>query len=140
MVGQEDEGLEAIDSEVRDGWACTYNTVEGEMRKRVRGILDELEKFAVYADRDEVWDLWSILTALRGPDSGNDLLKEATTERIRRMTVPKLATRARANVAYEGASVEAHVEAARRAVAPNHVYPHFQWHVHGALDAIVIKD
>lgn len=38
-------------------------------------------------------DLWALLTALRGPDDGNDLLKMDTTAIIRKRTMPNIASR-----------------------------------------------
>lgn len=43
-------------------------------------------KFANFFDRlnsKERYDLWSVLTALRGPDSSDGVLKYSTTERVR---------------------------------------------------------
>lgn len=44
---------------------------------------------AAYTVLDDARDLWNILTALRGPDSGDDGLKQATTGVIRYMMLGK---------------------------------------------------
>lgn len=45
--------------------------------------------------------LWRILTALRGPDNGDEPLKDATTARLRGVVVPKLALSCSAIVSNE---------------------------------------
>lgn len=59
------------------------------MTDKVRECLDHIE--AVLLDPKCGADLWAILTALRGPDSGSQLEKTCTTVPIRRAAFPKLA-------------------------------------------------
>jgi len=50
--------------------------------RSARKMLASIVKFLQVGDIESS-DLWAILTALRGPDSGNDELKRATTSRLR---------------------------------------------------------
>lgn len=50
--------------------------------RSARKMLASIVKFLQVGDQESV-DLWAILTALRGPDSGDDELKQATTSRLR---------------------------------------------------------
>jgi len=45
-------------------------------------MLDAIVKFLNVGDQESV-NLWGVLTALRGPDSGNDEIKGLTTSRLR---------------------------------------------------------
>ncbi len=61
------------------------------MLKEVQEFFQDLEKKAFKLTPRSRWHVWSLLTALRGPDSGNKQLKEVTTARIRKKILPKLA-------------------------------------------------
>lgn len=50
--------------------------------RSARKMLAQIVKFLQVGDEESA-DLWNILTALRGPDSGNNELKQATTSRLR---------------------------------------------------------
>lgn len=52
-----------------------------------REILDKIDEFLAKGNADSQ-DLWDILTALRGPDSENDI-KHVTTIPIRNTALPK---------------------------------------------------
>lgn len=56
--------------------------------------------------KDEI--LWRILTAFRGPDDGDEGLKDATTARLRGVVVPKLARSCRAIVSHEPLAFQAY--------------------------------
>jgi len=59
------------------------------MTTEVRHALDAVEAVLLKGGRDAI-DLMNILSALRGPDSGNDYLKHVTTCPIRSMVFPRL--------------------------------------------------
>jgi hypothetical protein len=59
----------------------TKVALTGEERS-ARKVLAGIVKFLQVGDI-ESFDLWAILTALRGPDSGDHELKQATTSRLR---------------------------------------------------------
>lgn len=58
------------------------------MRTKVRAALNAIDTILAERNQDSV-DLANILSALRGPDSGNDAVKAATTARIRDIAFPK---------------------------------------------------
>ena len=60
---------------------------------RALRILNIIDAWCAKAHAAEVQDLWNILTALRGPDSGNIDLKWRSTARIRAQVLPQGASR-----------------------------------------------
>lgn len=57
----------------------------------MKEVLDVIDEFLVQHGRDnEGAMLWDVLTALRGPDSGDDEVKQATTVHIRAAAFPKI--------------------------------------------------
>lgn len=80
--------LEILDA--IDDWA---------QRGQAEGYGGSQEHYDATKDPDrQAYHLWVILSALRGPDNGNDEVKRDTTEFIRALTVPHLCA-GRANVA-----------------------------------------
>jgi hypothetical protein len=61
------------------------------MDSNLKQILNQIDNFLTTADRYQAQDLWSILTALRGPDSDNDQIKYETTAVIRALAFPEAA-------------------------------------------------
>ena len=59
------------------------------MRAKVRAALDAIEDILMNADQDSA-DLAAILSALRGPDDGNEEKKAQTTIPVRCVTFPRL--------------------------------------------------
>ena len=57
------------------------------MEKELKKLLDQIDTFL--AKSPNAQELWDILTALRGPDSGYPDLKDATTAVIRKHALPK---------------------------------------------------
>lgn len=57
----------------------------------VRAMLNQIERYLLNSPRDRSRALWDILTALRGPDDGDEQVKDAATIPIRRAAFPKLA-------------------------------------------------
>lgn len=53
-------------------------------------VLAFIDQWADSAPKEEVKNLWSVLTALRGPDNGDHKLKLCTTAVIRGLTLPIL--------------------------------------------------
>lgn len=51
-------------------------------QRSAKKMLDQIVKFLQTEDIESI-KLWAILTALRGPDSGNNELKKETTARLR---------------------------------------------------------
>ena len=64
------------------------NDPEPPARLSVRQMLDCIDTYLAFKD-DKSRDLWSVLSALRGPDSGDFRLKNGTTIPIRRAAFPK---------------------------------------------------
>ena len=60
------------------------------MSPRTRKMLDQIDTFLARPATAEPGELWDVLTALRGPDSDNEMVKEYTTCPIRRAAFPKL--------------------------------------------------
>ena len=58
--------------------------------KTFRDILNDIDDWSVSAHFREVEKLWDVLTALRGPDSGDWNTKRETTVVIRAIALPKL--------------------------------------------------
>lgn len=65
------------------------------MFSSAREMLDAIDSFLVEAPVEEARSLWDVLTALRGPDNGNDAVKDETTLPIRRTAFPKMAAMSR---------------------------------------------
>lgn len=59
-------------------------------KTKINDILDQIDE-VLCEDHAAARKLWSILTALRGPDDGNDELKTRTTAIIRAKAFPKFA-------------------------------------------------
>lgn len=76
------------------------------MTKTVRDVLRKIEDVLLKSDGDDADDLWSVMTALRGPDNGNFDLKERYTIPIRRLAFPRLARRReqKTGAVFEGTS------------------------------------
>lgn len=55
-----------------------------------REVLEAINAWARGANPLEVRDVWAVLTALRGPDNGDDAVKWRTTARIRGTALPQL--------------------------------------------------
>jgi len=58
--------------------------------RKVRETLDVIDNVLCGND-GAAWKLWDVLSALRGPDTGNFVLKRSTTAPIRRVAFPKFA-------------------------------------------------
>jgi hypothetical protein len=56
-----------------------------------REVLAQIDEWAYTASTQEAKKLWDVLTALRGPDNGDRVLKARTTAVIRQHSVPALA-------------------------------------------------
>lgn len=70
--------------------ATTISTVDTTVRK----MLDAIDRFLVQPENRRNGasrQLWLILSALRGPDSSNDRIKDQITVPIRRAALPRLA-------------------------------------------------
>lgn len=63
------------------------------MSERVRELLNTIDNMLMkqdtYEEAKDSSDLWSVLSALRGPDSGDDRVKDKTTVLIRRAAFPR---------------------------------------------------
>lgn len=104
------------------------------MRASVKTIIDGLDKASATLSGQDADDLWAILSALRGPDSGGNDLKWATTAVIRAKTVPHLAHEAGADVNdYEGTFDLAHRYINEHA---DEAGSHFRIHINAAISAI----
>lgn len=60
------------------------------MNKKVRKMLDRIDAFLAKPGKESE-ELWDILTALRGPDDQDNVVKEATTAVIRWQAFPRTA-------------------------------------------------
>lgn len=61
------------------------------MSPETRKELDRIDMFLANQPSVVARELWNILTALRGPDNGNDAIKDETTCVIRTKAFPQLA-------------------------------------------------
>lgn len=57
-------------------------------------MLDHIDRFLCERRRGDARRLWQVLTALRGPDNGDRLLKLRTTAALRSAAFPRLADKA----------------------------------------------
>jgi len=63
----------------------------------IRRLLDRIGRSG-FDSPNKDWVVWTLLTALRGPDNKNDNLKQYSTARLRGEIVPNLAQGAYADV------------------------------------------
>lgn len=81
------------------------------MYENVRKLLDQLDRGAMQLDESERFQLWFLLTALRGPDRdlrerrAGQSVKKQTTAFVRRETLPMLALSCGAFVANQEGSM-----------------------------------
>lgn len=66
-------------------------------RRSFRKMLDQIDKFLLAGD-DQALKLWNVLSALRGPDSGDYNIKESFTEVIRTAAFPATAQSGARNI------------------------------------------
>ena len=90
-------GLQGISLSLaqRTGTATVALSVERRrtLTKAVRAELNRIERFLLKGGSNAI-DLWSIMTALRGPDYANEsIIKEHTTAPIRTKAFPNLSKR-----------------------------------------------
>lgn len=118
-------------------------------RKTPEDFLKEMDVF--FSDPntplEERHQLWNTLAALRGPDDGDERLKDATTAQIRTRAFPRTAAQAklRSTVpAIFSAWPVGSRDTKNRMLAINEdkrslgreVSPHFHWHINAALAAL----
>lgn len=64
------------------------------MHNTAREVLDAIDQFLAQGPDHEARNLWQVLTALRGPDDGNDQAKDQITAPIRGAAFPRCLKRA----------------------------------------------
>lgn len=64
----------------------------GQQPRTMRDVLDLIDAVLLRRDEESA-KLWNVLTALRGPDSGDEALKLATTCHVRQAAFPRTANR-----------------------------------------------
>jgi hypothetical protein len=115
----------------------------------LRAMLDMIDRFLAVeysynsgsaAKYDNAGQLWTVLTALRGPDNGDTALKSQTTARIRSKAFPRCAARyesaahQRASF-YRGEPTEIVVDLANN----GHFDSHFVSHAESAAKVLGLK-
>lgn len=120
----------------------------------VREILEAIDQWADTLPIEYGYDratqpafqMWNILAALRGPDSGAGTLKHFTTAIIRQTVLPKLANRVgvdiNGNKGIDGMPTEAYSDKTQAYIQSGGMHyennhSHFMWHIEMAKEAIV---
>ena len=110
------------------------------MRQDLRTVLDVIDEYlANHQSKSASQTLWSILTALRGPDSGSILEKDATTSVLRAAAFPKTArlSHSEGGRVWASMSNDAQHRANTRSKLP--YSEHFHTHIRQAFVALNLK-
>lgn len=110
----------------------------------VKEMLEVLDEFAItYPSQAEA--LWGILTALRGPDNGDEIIKEHFTAKVRTTALPKTGI-----VANEGlyamfalhplTEAEAHVLVGKAKERSGHFFSHMTWAIESLIKQNMCED
>lgn len=98
-------------------------------------VLKEIDAMAAGMEPLEAKKLWDVLSALRGPDAELGYAKRATTEQIRRRSLPKLAGKFVAVAPNAREVKEPWAVEARGEISAGH----FRQHAYAAFDALGLK-
>lgn len=117
-------------------WEIAEEEARIESQVKVRRVLDEIDTVLEQGDRAAA-QLWNVLSALRGPDDGDWLLKTQTTEPIRRTAFPKVAAKSDTLKGYSGIPADFYGKEFTRPIGSSH----FAEHVRSAANALgLIKE
>ncbi len=110
------------------------------MSPKVREALDQIDKVLAVGDAD-ARALWSVLSALRGPDSKDYALKSATTSVIRYTAFPLAAKHAdkHGGPLYASMIPDSKVAVAARVVLNRYNGDHFAGHSNDAFRALELR-
>lgn len=114
----------------------TNNLLYFSASAKVEHILEAIDVWAQDAPFGQVQKLWYVLTALRGPDSGNTQIKQLTTAIIRNKAVPRLTRRIGADIK----KGEANLDNIKTVAELTKESTHFLRHAEDAIEALGIAE
>lgn len=106
------------------------------MTPAIKRIFERLDREAMSLCPEDRQHLWALLTALRGPDSADVILKKEVTEIVRANTLPWLTRDIGANCGFPGATIPINYRGFRRGWIPLVEEWHFKVHAQQAAEAL----